>query len=206
MWPCPFAYPVAGEATGTLYEWPDPDPEGPLMRPLAKLVTLIAATPTFRTRCGLETDDPDANEKLIEGSAGQKRIFYPAADLSRWDVFPSAVVQFGPAWEWDQRAGGNRNFLLTSGSLRVLLLDRAKYMPGDIERSMRDFAIFAGNLYADLASGFGLNDELTGVSIRQENIRGGDGVERGGPSLCPVEESTSKGRSYWLMSCLVDWS
>lgn len=210
MWPCPYLWPVAGAATGTLYDWPDPDPEGPLLVPLTKLVTLIAASPVFRARCGLETDDPDANDKLIEGQGGTKRIFYPAADLSQWDVFPAAVVQFGPEWTWDRRAGGHRNFLLTGGSLRLILLDEAKYMPGrgpgDIERSLRDFSIFVGNLFADLASAFGLNDELDGVSIRTEDLRDQDGGSMdGGPKLCPLTEEVSRGRAYWHATYLVEW-
>ncbi len=212
MWPAPYCYPTVEVVSGfgTTYEWTDPEPDGPLLLPMTKLVSLIAATPTFRVRCGLAAGDDVGGAALITGAGGTKRLFYPAADITSVvdaEIFPAIIVQFGPAWGFEKRAGGHRNILRASGTLRMILLDVDRY-PGatNIERSLRDFANYVGNLFTDLATAFGLNDELAGKVIRQDEgvDENGNRVDTG-PRLCPLEEEASRGTGYWHAVYLIDW-
>lgn len=186
------------------YSWPTPDAEGIILRPLTKLVTLIAATNTFRTQCGLATNDPVANEKLIDGSyATQKRIFYPEVDWESFDVFPSAVVQFGPDWHATWRAGGAQNYTRPGGSLRLILMDKDRQPnsaglsdSANIGLSLRTFAIYVSQLLDDLRSQFAVDDELTGTGITQED-----------PPFFPPEETVkTEGLGWWTCSYLIEWS
>ncbi len=178
------------------YAFPDPDPQGIILRPLTKIVSLISATDTFRTRNNLETDDPVADEKLIDGDHGvQRRIFYPEVDWDTFDVFPSAVVQFGPDWRATLRAGGAQNDTRPAGSVRVILMDEDQN-PGDIEASMRDFGTYVGQLLDDMRSQFAVDDEFTGIGITQEES----------PFLPDKESEASRGIAWWTCSYLFEWS
>ncbi len=180
---------------GTVYTWPSPDPEGPIIHPLAKLVTLLAATPTFRVRCGLAADDPQGSTKLIDGLGGfQRRIFYPEVDWSSFDVFPSAVIQFGPEWRAEWRSGGSSNYTHPKGTLRLILADEDR-ASGDMEQSCREFGIYVGQLMDDLRAQFGRSDELNADGIVQEWP----------PSLPPDEVITGLGTWYWSCSYLISW-
>jgi len=191
----PQRYFPGGTTKATAYVWPDPDPEGPIIRPLAKLATLLAATAHFRTRCGLESDDPLGTEKLLDGRYGcKRRIFYPDVDWHRHNVFPSAVLQFGPDWKATTASGGDRNYLVTSGNLRLILIDEDNY-PRDVEKSLRDFGIWIGQLLDDLKHYFAYSDELAGTTITQE-----DSIKQS-----PVVEEVSRGKAYWTVAFLIDW-
>ncbi len=215
MWPQPYCYPTVEVVSswGTTYEWTAPEPDGPLLLPLTKLVSLIAATPTFRVRCGLEADDDVGGTALITGVGGTKRLFYPVLDITSVldaEIFPSIVVQLGPKWEWSVKASGHRNFLRASGVLRMIVLDVDRYPSTEntdnTERSLRDFANYIGNLFKDLATAFGLNDELTANMIRQDESvdENGNRVDTG-PRFCPAKEERSRGTGYWHAAYLIDW-
>lgn len=178
------------------YAFPDPDPQGIILRPLTKIVSLIAATNTFRTRNNLETDDAVANEKLIDGDfAFQRRIFYPEVDWRTFDVFPSAVVQFGPDWRATLRGGGAQNSTQPGGSVRVIFMDEDQN-PTDVEASMRDFGTYVGQVLDDMRSQFAVDDEFTGTGITQEES----------PFL-PLEETVlARGVAWWTASYLFEWS
>jgi|GEM_PF-3591665 len=191
----PQRYFPGGTSKATAYVWPTPDPQGPIIRPLAKLATLLAATAHFRTRCGLESDDPLGTEKLLDGKHGtQRRIFYPEVDWDRFNVFPSAVIQPGPTWTATLACGGERNYLTYHGSLRLILIDADRY-PHEMERSLRDYGTWVGQLLDDLKSYFAYNDELAGTTITQER-----GIARG-----TVTEEVSRGKAYWSTAFLIDW-
>lgn len=195
----PGAYFPGAAGVGTLdedYTWPAPVPSGPRSTPLAKLVALVAVCPTFRVRCGV-TDDDQASAKLIAGDhSSPRRIFFPDVDWTKHDVFPSAVVQPGPEWRGETDAAGRRHYLKFSGSLRLILLDEDRY-GGDMERSLRDFENFLGDLMQDLATRFARNVNLAATAIRLELP----------PALATDEEVISRGgKAYWSASFLIDWS
>lgn len=174
------------------YDWPEPDPTGPLMTPLSKLAELVAASPTFRVRCGLESNDQYASAKLLEGAYGtQKRIFYPAADTEQWDIFPGIVLAQGDKWTWEVAKYSQR----ASGTLLMMIFDEDRY-PGNLEATYRDFLSFAGNLCADLARLFSSDDDLAGNAITQVTA----------PHLPPVEEEASRGKGYWQAAYNIGWS
>ncbi len=189
-------FPSDATIVASTYDWPDPDPEGPVLAPLAKLATLLAASPTFRTACGLATDDPYASEKLLDGARGfQRRIFYPEVDWENFHLRPSAVLQFGPDWSLELDAGGGQNYTRPRGNLRLVLFGTDEY-PEDVECSMRAFGIYLGQLLDDLRSQFALDDELAGENVRWEYP----------PSMPPVEVAQSLGYSYWHCSFVIEWS
>lgn len=178
------------------YVFPSPAAEGIILRPLTKVVSLISATDTFRTRNNIDTDDPVADDKLIDGLfAFQRRIFYPEVDWKKFDVFPSAVVQFGPDWRATLRGGGAQNDTRPAGSVRVIFMDEDQN-PGDVEASMRDFSTYIGQLLDDMRSQFAVDDEFTGIGITQEES----------PFLPLTETVLTRGKSFWTCSYLFDWS
>ncbi len=178
------------------YSFPTPDADGPIVKPLATLATMIASTPTFRERAGLDADDPFGSEKLLEGSnGGTKRIFFPLVDWQLHDVMPSAVIQFGPEWQESLVSGGHRNFTTPSGTLRLILTDDDKN-PGDREASLRDFGTYLGQFFDDLRSLFALNDDLAATGISQELQ----------PMMTPDNESRSRGKAYWSASYFIEWA
>lgn len=199
LWPDWTAYDFDAGGPVT-YTWPDPDPEGPLVKPLALLARLIALTPTFRARARLAgddvaDDDPLGLEKLLDGKyAGQKRIFYPEADWDRWFTFPGVVVQFGPAWNWQHVAAGNSNYLIPGGNLRLIVIDKDR-KKGDVEASLRDFGAFAGNVVRDACANFAKDAELAGVSVAMEQP----------PAMSPIQDEVSRGLGYWSVAFLIGW-
>ena len=182
------------------YTWPTADPEGPLLTPLTKLAELVASCPTFRERCGLDADDPDAYEKLLEGKHGsKKRIYYPMCDLAQASNDPLVTIAWGPEWAWQVDAGGARHYLKCAGKLWMAIHDKDRY-PNDIETSARDFATFVGNFIAELASNFGWDDELTGDRIMQAPIGPNDD---GGPKFSPLIQG---GPPFWSVFYFIHWS
>ena len=151
-------------------------------------------TPTFRVRCGLAADDPDASAKLIDGVEGefQRRIFYPLADPKGFDVFPSAIIQFGPRWSVTKQAGGAINYTAPEGSLRLILVDEDRE-DGDHEASCREFGVYVGNLLNDLRSQFALSDALAATGIEQE-------LE---PSI--LSDAGSRNTFVWICGYLISW-
>jgi hypothetical protein len=134
------------------------------MKPLARLVDLVAAAPTFIERCGLDEDDPTAADQLIGGEGGTQRIFYPAVELDDLDAFPAAVLRVKEL-QYDQDSGGARNYLASSGVLSLLLVDRGRYQY-DLERSGRDFLNFAGMTIHQIARQFAEDENLAGYRMR----------------------------------------
>jgi hypothetical protein len=169
--------------------------DGPLVKPLAKLAEVVAESGTFRSQCGLETNDSNAGAKLIEGAYGAKRrVFYPEVSPEQFDVFPSVVLQFGGAWTFTLYASGARHYLSPSGVIRMIVTDKDQ-TPKDRGRSYRSFANFVGNLCLDIAGLFGQDDRFDGNTIRQEQP----------PRQCRIEEGEAAGQYYWQMSLLVEW-
>jgi len=193
----PSGYFPGGAGSATTYEWPTPDPDGPLMKPLAKLATLLAMIPIFQTRCGLSGADPLGAQKLIGGEYGtQQRIFYPVADPEEVNVFPSAELFFGDGLDYEQVAGGLYNYLMpTGGTIDLILVDEDKH-PGDLATSTRDFAVYVGTLLNELKAQAGRNDEISIVGIKMTQK----------PALCPVEEETERGKAYWHVVFSVEWN
>lgn len=188
-------FPTTPDDYGTAYEWPEPDPYGPLMMPLAKLATLLAVVPAFQIRCGLSGEDGLGVEKLLDGDYGAtKRIFYPVADPREVMVFPSAELYIGDEFEYSQWAGGEHNYLLPSGAVDMILVDRDRH-PQDLERSTRDFLTYVGTLLREMKDQAARNDELAITSIRQKQK----------PLLCPVAEEASQGWAYWHAVYSVMW-
>jgi hypothetical protein len=160
------------------------------------LAELVAETPLFRTRCGLAADDSQAAEKLIGGLYGcAQRIFIPEVYAEQCQIFPSATLQLGPRWEWSTHAGGQQNYLMAEGSVKLILIDEDKY-PGNKEASSRDFATFAGNLLQQIAALLAYDDRLAGSEIAQDQP----------PMLCPIEEEAARGRAYWWAGYVINWS
>lgn len=185
-----------GVGTATVYEWPDPDPDGPLMKPLAKLASLLAMVPAFQIRCGLSGSDALGAAKLLNGEYGVKqRIFYPMADPDYLNVFPSAELYFGDDFSYEQIAGGHHNYLWPAGgTVDMILVDKDKH-PKDLPTSTRDFGVYVGTLLRELREQAGRNDELSIVGIKQKQK----------PMLCPITEETQRGRAYWHTVWTVEW-
>lgn len=57
-----------------------PTPAGPYTVPLHKLAQMIAECAAFQERCGLTYPDALAEDKLVNGEGGLKRIYYPAIE------------------------------------------------------------------------------------------------------------------------------
>jgi hypothetical protein len=179
-----------------VFQWTEPTPVGPLTLPLTELAEVIAETSLFRTECGLASDDSQAAEKLIEGRHGcPQRIFLPEVYAEQYQIFPSATLQLGPRWEWSTHAGGQQNYLMAEGSVKLILVDEDNY-PGNKEASSRDFATFAGNLLQQIAALFAYEDRLAGFEVVQEQA----------PVLCPIEEEAARGRAYWWAAYVINWS
>ncbi len=158
-----------------MYDWPVPVPDGPLTKPLARLIDLVAASPTFVARAG----GADAAE-LIEGTGGTQRIYFPEVDLDALDVFPAAILEIGDL-EFDQDAGGDRNYLAASGVVSLLLVDKGQY-EDDLQRSCRDFLNFAGKTFYEISQMFAVSDNLAGHGMsgfwgpRRDALPTDDGV------------------------------
>jgi hypothetical protein len=192
-----------GGGAQKVYTWPTADPAGPLLTPLTKLAELLAACPTFRVKAGLAADDPDADAKLLEGAYGsKKRIHFPAVDLEQHTLDPGIVLSWGPEWNWETDAGGDRHHLKASGDLWMAIHDKERY-PGDHQTAARDFGIFVGNLIAELASQFGYDDCLTGDRIRQAPLDAGDD---GSPRFSPLFDGAARDQYTWSAFYFVHWS
>jgi len=182
------------------YTWPTADPEGPLLTPLTKLAELVASSPTFRERCGLDRDDADAYEKLLDGAHDSvRRIYFPMCDLREASMDPLVTITWGPEWSGNIDSGGSRHRLKFSGRLWMAIHDKDRY-PLSIETSARDFTTFVGNFMADIAYNFGYDDELTGDRIMQASIGPDDD---GGPKLAPIEDG---GDPFWSVFYWIHWS
>lgn len=193
MFPVPY-FPSGGYDVA--YAWPDPAESGPLMTPLARLVTLAAASPTLRERCGLATDDPDASDLLVEGGDGfVRRIFYPASDRDDFAAYPAVIIFLGSEFTWEHVASGSQHYLRPRGTLELSIYDEDRY-PLSMAQSTTDFANFVGNFLQDLASQFASDDELAGNEITQ----------MGRPSLLPLEHSAGHGKEIWHAEYIIRWS
>lgn len=179
-----------------------PAPLGPLTTPLHKLAQMLSECAAFQTRCGLTYPDAAAEAKLVNGSGGLKRIFYPALEVDAegrypLDKVPLAVISFGDDWELPLVAGGARNYThAPRGALFLELIDACREYHSNLEAGTRDFANFVGRVLAtgdeaepglfDLAA---LNDRLTINNISQ--------IER--PQLFDdLASEEAKGKRYWM--------
>lgn len=192
----PLGYLPTGNAALPVYDWPEPEPEGPIMAPLAKLAELIAALPTFREACGLEAADLLGTEKLLEGKHGvSKRIFYPEVDWDSFLVVPSVVIQIGTEWEAQATAGGAYQSTRPRGNLRFIPVAKDEY-PGDITRSMSAYLIYLGNFMNELREQFARGNAFAGDTIRMVHQ----------PVLPTVEAVESQRKSYWRSVFMANWS
>lgn len=192
----PLGYHPAGTGVRAAYVWPDPEPEGPILAPLAKLAELVAALPTFRAECGLAVDDPYASEKLLEGThGGKRRIFFPEVDWDRFAVVPSVVLQIGTQWRAEELAGGAYQSTRPTGNLRLIPTAANKH-PADLERSMRTYGVYLGNFLNELREQFGRDDCLAGTTIDMVTP----------PVLPTVQTEKSLGFSYWRSGFQIEWS
>lgn len=192
----PAGYVPTGNTVLPAYVWPDPQPEGPIMTPLAKLAELIAALPSFRAACGVAAADPRGTEKLLEGKYGHpKRIFYPEVEWEDFSVIPSVVIQIGTEWEAMESAGGAYQSTRPRGNLRIIPVAKDEY-PDDITRSTASYLTYLGNFMNDLREQFARGDAFAGDTIRMVHQ----------PVLPTVETVEAKGISYWRSAWLVNWS
>lgn len=181
--------------------WDDITDKGPSLAPLLGLVELVSLSQTFRERCGLSHDDPDASEKLIFGAdatsaeaAFQQRIFYPVVDMQTFDVFPSAVVYLGDSFGYRFAAGGDRNYLHAYGSLELILADEDRSLD-DIVESTELFLQFEGNTIDEIQANFAAGEYLAGCEVRRLVT----------PQLFSVESGDSANMRYWAVKYAIEW-
>ena len=192
----PAGYFPSGNVVLPKYVWPDPEPVGPVMKPLSKLAELIASLPTFRVACGLSESDPLGSDKLLEGLYGHpRRIFYPEVDWDSFLVVPSVVIQIGDEWEAQASAGGAYQSTRPRGNLRIIPIMPDDY-PDDVERSMRTYTIYLGNFFNEMREQFARSDAFAGDTLRQVHP----------PVLPTVETVESTQNSYWRSVWMVNWS
>ena len=122
-----------------------PTPLGPYTAPLAKLAEMLAEAAVFQEQCGLTYPDGTANEQLVQGLGGLKKIFYPALDDEQWpEKLPVAVIMLGDDWRLRPVAGGMRNYIHgPNGSLELLLADVDR-CPWSLEAGSRKFMNWCG--------------------------------------------------------------
>lgn len=173
-----------------------PSPVGPLTVPLAKLADMLAETAAFQEAAGLVFPDGDANEKLIQGLRGKKRIFYPALEETEFrDYLPLAIIMQGDDWNMAPVAGGSQVwFHGPTGSLELILAapDRER----SLEAGARAFMNWVGTVIQSDEPRYperrpGLLD-LSGKDDRLA-IRGVSQLDK--PAISPREEADP----YWTV-------
>lgn len=177
---------------------PTPEPAGPYMVVMHRVIEMLADCENFQERCGLTYDDSEAYEKLFEGQDGATRhLFYPALEDVLWqDHFPLGVLMLGDRWTLRAAAGGSQLWLPNpERTLQLWLADwENDDYAGDLEASLRDFCNWIGLVARDLA----------GLSAVNENVPIGQIEQSMHPFLPSEEEQASlrsdaypSGRNYW---------
>lgn len=174
----------------------DPQPLGPYTVPLHKLAQMVAECAAFQGRCGLTYPDADAEEKLVDGDGGMKRIYYPALEsidavLSK---LPAAVISESEDWSIPMVSGGARNYSHgPRGALELILMDHDRYS-GSIEASKRDFMNFVG---LTLQSGDDDAPGLFELAALDDRLIINEITQLDPPEMCSRDAQNQYQRLYW---------
>lgn len=158
---------------------------GPITGGVVGLHNMLVASTAYRAFLGVE------NEKEASKRTYLFDLDRPPAELAR--LRPFAVIWPADKLDLEQYAGGEQNFLGSSGELVLVLTDNDKH-PKDSTAGGLTFAASLDAILADLAGAAGRSDNLAirRISLFSRILRN------------PREDEASAG-AYWHAGLLVGW-
>lgn len=159
------------------------EPLGAITESVTLLARMVANSQRFRERCGVETE-----------AAALDRVYYPWLDAPDHErLRPYALIEQGPDFTWEYRAGGQSNYLAPTGTLRLWLYDNAR------KTAMRDNFIDFGN-YCDAVV-----QELVELAGK-DGWLAIDNIRLTVPPMCSDPTKLPAIREYWGACFDCEWA
>lgn len=140
-----------------------PNPTGSLALPAAQVRTMVAQSRTFQAKCGV-SNSADALKHISFTRRSEGRI-----------TRPFACPLIGDMHRRTQDAGGDRNFLIASGSVGLYMtMDTGPQYRDDLDSASIEAANFFGGVIDDLAELSGADNpqaEISHLPIRDITLR-----------------------------------
>ncbi len=168
---------------------------------------MLSECASFQTAAGLTYPDAAAEAKLVNGDAGQKRIFYPlipttAEGLIALDRVPVACLTWGDDWQLTSNAGGARNYFLGGprGELILELIHTEQYT--ELEASTREFGNWVGLV---IQSGDEAAPGLVELAAADDRLAINGIRQLDKPQQYERVEEAARGKRFWSVRLAINF-